>query len=185
MAGLTGAVLAGGHSSRFGSNKALFVNDGKPLIQHALDVLRPLCDSLFISASSDNAQAYSGMGANIVCDLHPDCGPVGGIEALADTCHTDRLLVLTCDMPFITTALLSRMTEQEDHEAVAWTLSDGSIMPFPLLLHRTTFRIIQRQVAQGNLRMKLLLKQLDCKLLPATDDKFFANINHPEDFSIG
>ena len=70
MARLTGAVLAGGKSSRFGTNKVL-------------------CDQLYISANNNNAVAYRDMGADIICDLHPDCGPLGGIEAIVNVCHTE------------------------------------------------------------------------------------------------
>lgn len=89
MARLTGAVLAGGKSSRFGTNKALYINDGKSLLQQSLEILRPLCDQLYISANNNNAVAYREMGADIICDLHPDCGPLGGIEAIVNVCHTE------------------------------------------------------------------------------------------------
>lgn len=52
---LNGAVLAGGRSSRFGSNKALFAPDGETLINKAVDLLRPLVKEVVVSASHANA----------------------------------------------------------------------------------------------------------------------------------
>ncbi|WP_404338224.1 molybdenum cofactor guanylyltransferase [Sphingomonas sp. MMS12-HWE2-04] len=43
-----GAVLAGGQSTRFGSDKAEALLDGKPLLAHAIETLRPHCDVLVI-----------------------------------------------------------------------------------------------------------------------------------------
>ena len=75
---LTGAILAGGHSSRFGSNKALFAPDGETLISKAADLLHPLVREVLVSASHANVEAYAFLGLDIVEDLHPDCGPLGG-----------------------------------------------------------------------------------------------------------
>ncbi len=66
-----GAVLAGGRSSRFGSDKALAVLDGRALIDHALAALRPHCDTLIIV----------GRAGGIADWPRPDMGPLGGIAA--------------------------------------------------------------------------------------------------------
>lgn len=192
MVGLTGTVLAGGKSRRFGTNKALYLYDGKSLLQQSLDILRPFCDQLYISANNSTAATYRDMGADIICDLHPDCGPIGGIEAIVNVCQTDHLLVLTCDMPLVTTDILlsmitaSHLGVNEYHDslpsAVAWQSVDGSIMPFPLLLHKNSFQAIGEQIKAGDLKMKHLLMRIGCKLLPIVDDRYFANINRLNDF---
>ncbi|MGQ2935375.1 MAG: molybdenum cofactor guanylyltransferase [Sphingopyxis sp.] len=63
-----GAVLAGGRSSRFGSDKALAMLDGRSLLDHALAALRPHCDAVVV------------VGRDEVADWpRPDMGPLGGI----------------------------------------------------------------------------------------------------------
>lgn len=63
-----GAVLAGGRSSRFGSDKALAMLDGRSLLDHALAALRPHCDAMVV------------VGRDEVADWpRPDMGPLGGI----------------------------------------------------------------------------------------------------------
>ncbi len=64
-----GAVLAGGRSSRFGSDKALAMLDGQALLDHALAALRPHCDALVIV----------GREGGIADWPRPDMGPLGGI----------------------------------------------------------------------------------------------------------
>lgn len=85
---VTGGILAGGHSSRFGSNKALFSPNGETLIERAAHLLRPLCRQVLVSASHTNAEAYAFLGLDIVEDLHSDCGPLGGLEAMLNRCTT-------------------------------------------------------------------------------------------------
>lgn len=106
---VTGGILAGGHSSRFGSNKALFSPDGETLIERAAGLLRPLCRQVLVSASHTNAGAYAFLGLDIVEDLHSDCGPLGGLEAMLNRCTTSWLLVLTCDMPYVSSEALQTM----------------------------------------------------------------------------
>jgi molybdopterin-guanine dinucleotide biosynthesis protein A len=63
-----GAVLAGGRSSRFGSDKALAMLDGRTLLDHALAALRPHCDAVTV------------VGRGEIADWpRADMGPLGGI----------------------------------------------------------------------------------------------------------
>ena len=63
-----GAVLAGGRSSRFGSDKALAMLDGRSLLDHAVGALRPHCDAVVV------------VGRDKTADWpRPDMGPLGGI----------------------------------------------------------------------------------------------------------
>lgn len=95
-----GIPVAGGHSSRFGSNRALFSPNGETLIARAAQLLRLLCRQVLVSASHANAGAYTFLGLDIVEDLHSNCGPLGGLEAMLNRCPTPWLLVLTCNMSY-------------------------------------------------------------------------------------
>lgn len=165
MVGLTGAVLAGGHSSRFGSNKALYTVDddgllgrqlrGRTFLQHALDTLRPLCDELLISASKANAAAYGQEGVRVVVDEVPDCGPLGGLASLLSETTTPWLLLLTCDMPFVTTPSLRKILEEprEDVDAI-------SAHQFPLLIRRDTLYILRECLKQNDYRVRSFLSKV-------------------------
>lgn len=99
---ISGYILAGGRSSRMGQDKALISLAGRPLIEHAVIKLRRLCADVYI-LSNDPALATF---APTVPDIHPNCGPLGGIEAaLAHTSHNWNLF-LPVDMPLLPTRLL-------------------------------------------------------------------------------
>ena len=190
---LTGAVLAGGHSSRFGSNKALFAPDGETLISMATDLLRPLCDEVLVSASHANAGTYAFLELGIVEDLHPDCGPLGGLEALLDRCATSWLLILTCDMPYVDSEALRTMIRHAQQSesgicqeslprAFAWQRSDGSVSPFPLLIERSALSVVRSRMSSDHRSMKGLLGALDTYYLLAPFDRLLSNVNLPEDW---
>ncbi len=84
-----GAVLAGGRSSRFGSDKALATLDGQTLLDHAMTALRPHCDLVIV------------VGRGEVADWpRPDMGPLGGIAGAlmhAANAGFDRVLTAPVD----------------------------------------------------------------------------------------
>ncbi len=190
---LTGAILAGGHSSRFGSNKALFAPDGETLIGKAADLLRPLVRELLVSASHANAGTYAFLELDIVEDQHPDCGPLGGLEALLDRCATSWLLILTCDMPYVDSEALRTMIRHAQQSesgicqeslprAFAWQRSDGSVSPFPLLIERSALSVVRSRMSSDHRSMKRLLGALATYYILAPSDRLLSNINRPEDW---
>lgn len=68
-----GVVLAGGRSSRFGSDKAQALLGGRPLIEHALDALRPHCDAIAVVGRE------TPLALSIRDWPGPDAGPLGGL----------------------------------------------------------------------------------------------------------
>ena len=190
---LTGAVLAGGHSSRFGSNKALFAPDGETLISKAADLRRPLVKEVVVSASHANAGTYAFLGLDIVEDQHSDCGPLGGLEALLDRCSTPWLLILTCDMPCVDSDMLRTMIDhiKLSHgsfengnlpQAIAWRRSDGSVSPFPLLIEKDALSVLRSRMNSGRRSMKGLLGALNTYYIIVPSDRLLSNINRPEDW---
>ncbi len=84
-----GAVLAGGRSSRFGSDKALAMLDGRTLLDHALTALRPHCDAVIVVGRGDVADWPRA-----------DMGPLGGIAGAlihAADAGFDQLLTAPVD----------------------------------------------------------------------------------------
>lgn len=190
---LNGAVLAGGCSSRFGSNKALFAPDGETLINKAVDLLRPLVKEVVVSASHANAGAYAFLGLDIVEDQHSDCGPLGGLEALLDRCSTRWLLILTCDMPCVDSDMLRTMIDHVKQsggsfenrnlpQAIAWRRSDGSVSPFPLLIEKDALSVLRSRMNSGRRSMKGLLGALNTYYIIVPSDRLLSNINRPEDW---
>ncbi len=103
-----GYVLAGGASSRFGTDKALAELQGKSMITRTVDLLGSVCSSVAIVAPVNKVTDSS---IETVPDRWPGEGPLGGIlTALLHAREKDTKeswnLVVSCDMPFLTTEWL-------------------------------------------------------------------------------
>ena len=106
MTRLLGAILAGGRSRRFGSDKAEALWRGKPLVEHAADRLRPIVDDVVLCGRS-----YGTLSA-----IHDrpaaDMGPLGGLNAALHQARAQgfaAVLSLGCDTPDVPAALFDRL----------------------------------------------------------------------------
>jgi molybdopterin-guanine dinucleotide biosynthesis protein A len=147
-----GYVLAGGHSTRMGRDKALLELAAKPLVQHAVLKLRRLTGEAYILSGRPELAAF----APLVPDLHESCGPLGGIEAaLAHTRH-DWIMVLPVDMPFVPTVLLEdwigSVVAQPRTRASIFTV-DGLPQPALSLLHRSLLSPVSRALDEGRFKL--------------------------------
>lgn len=93
---LLGAVLAGGRSTRFGSDKALALLDGKPLIEHAIAAVGKQADAVIVCGRE--------WGDWVPDRPAPDLGPLGGINAALHSAVArgyDAVLTIPCDIPVL------------------------------------------------------------------------------------
>jgi molybdopterin-guanine dinucleotide biosynthesis protein A len=90
-----------------GQNKALMPLSGKPLIVRVLDKLSRLCDELIISAN--DGALYDHLGIRVVPDAVEGRGALGGIHAGLKAARNAKAIVVACDLPFLSLALLRYM----------------------------------------------------------------------------
>lgn len=136
---ITGIVLAGGKSSRMhGHNKGLALLNGKPLVAHVIQRLRPQVSDLLISAN-DNISEYEKFGLLVVQDtIAGHAGPLAGIAACMAQAETEYVLCVPCDSPYLPDDLSARLYHSMiDNQAELAYVHDG-IRPQPL------FALIQR-----------------------------------------
>ena len=126
---LTGLVLAGGRSSRFGRDKSRLQLDGVPLARRVADALAPCCAEVLLSIG--RVVAAAGDGWTAVADNFPDAGPLAGIEAGLARAGTAHLLAAPCDMPLLTTAALRELLARARPGEI--TLAGDGANRFPTL----------------------------------------------------
>jgi molybdopterin-guanine dinucleotide biosynthesis protein A len=104
---LAAAILTGGRATRFGGvRKAELVIGGRPIIARQLEVLTTVADPIYAVSSADGI-AEGGLA--VVHDRFPGCGALGGIYTAIEASPHDRVLVVGCDMPFLSAALIAYM----------------------------------------------------------------------------
>lgn len=146
---LAGFVLAGGRSSRMGVDKALVELDGRPLIAHALGILRGAGLDVAIAGARAQLDGF----ARVVADLYPDLGPLGGIcSALAAT-SARWSVFLPVDLPLLPPALISYQLKKAREKDAAVTVAsvEGFAQTFPVVIDRATLPYLDQEVAAGRL----------------------------------
>lgn len=132
----TGFVLAGGRSSRMGSDKALLPYRESNFLHHAMETLSAACRRPAKAVVSENKYSiYSQMLSEdaVVADEFADRGALGGIHAALTNCETEFALILAVDLPNITADTAQRMislaVDRDDIDALVAEQDDGRLQP--------------------------------------------------------
>jgi molybdenum cofactor guanylyltransferase len=179
----TGYVLAGGRSLRMGRDKALLPWRGAPLVLHVAAVLAQAAGPVKLVGDPDR---HASLGLPVIPDLHPGCGPLGGIEAALDDSSSDWNLIVACDMPELTVAHLESLfqaAEASDASLVMAAGPDGRPEPLCAAWRRHLRREVAAAVATGVRRVTDVLPLVPHILVPASAAIHFRNLNTPEDWS--
>ncbi|MBI5247614.1 MAG: molybdenum cofactor guanylyltransferase [Elusimicrobia bacterium] len=117
---LTGVVLAGGRSSRFGANKALADWNGAPLVRGVVDsLLEVLPKVLVVTKNAAELAFLKSERVEVIADLCHEGHPMGGLFTALHRLETGHAFVVACDMPFVRPALISALWElRADYDAV-------------------------------------------------------------------
>lgn len=172
---VTGIILAGGKSSRFGSNKALAVLHGKTLISYSLEALHPLCEQMVVSASDPD---FARLGFPVIPDNFAQAGPLSGLEACMKAFPSEKYLVTGCDTPLAGTLIFQQLLEAlGDHDAAVMSTTDGRAEPLIACYSNRVYPWILKLLTEGQYKASELLQHIDCKyLLPENQDSLH-NIN--------
>jgi molybdopterin-guanine dinucleotide biosynthesis protein A len=204
-----GFILAGGRSSRMGRDKALVNVAGKPLIQHALDILR--CASLKprIAGSTSDLSAFAPTLPDDPAQsgvAQTGLGPLAGICSALKSGSSQSAVFLPVDLPLMPESLIRYLLYRTEvtESAIAVVSVAGFIQTFPVAIHRGALPALQtslcsidrnclrafRAAADALCRpfaiqpVELLIQSgqvCDPRGLPPAD--WFLNVNSPRDLT--
>jgi len=119
----TGIILAGGKSTRLGTEKAFLEVGEKPLIVRVMDVFSGLFDEVLISAN--DPELYSELPARVALDEVPKGGALIGLHSSLSAMSTEYAFVAACDMPFLSEELIRFMIDRaEGYDALVPRIDD-------------------------------------------------------------
>lgn len=185
--GLTGLILAGGYSRRFGADKAHFSVGGRTMIEIVADAVASVCDSVFVSLGVDTA-AFELPGhptAKQVRDRFERAGPLAGIHAGFEAADTSWMLVVACDMPFMSTGALQMLLERRTSasQVVVAADSGGRLHPLCACYRRDTLPLMLNQLTSGHRSLHNFLDRIDQTVIVRLPDRALRNINAPSDLA--
>jgi len=158
---VTSIVLAGGKNLRLGRNKALETLNGKSLVEHVVERLRPLTNQILIVTSQEQLDLPVACKAEILVDLYPGKGPLGGIYTGLLASQSSHNIVVACDMPFLNTGLLRYMVElSRDFDAVVPRLGEGMVEPLHAIYSKNCLSSIKIQLECNQLEVNSFLNKV-------------------------
>jgi len=181
------AIMAGGESSRMGSDKACLGFGDGTLLEWMLDFYAPLFANVFVVCREPGR--LPDVDVPIVRDAVDLRGALVAIYTALLASPTDRVLCLACDMPFVTGALLTRMAQLSEGYGVCVPRHDSLLEPLCAVYARTLAPAAAELLAAGRRRIAPLFapettRFLDMKEQGLGDpDLLFANLNTPEELT--
>ena len=166
-----------------GADKALLSFRGKPMISAVVDAARPIATELFVVV--DEGQPYHALGLTTVPDVYRGRGPLGGLHAALSASRAEATLLLACDIPLVSTALLRHLTACSSDAPARAVEIDGRIHPLCAVYDRRCLPVIEQLIADDRLAMAGLLDAVGAQRVPITPDlplyrpNLLTNINDP------
>ena len=169
--GLSGVLLVGGASARFGSPKALAPLGGETLAERAWRLLGETCDErLAVGKTADGLE----LPFPILDDGNDVRAALAGLVAGLRAASHDVAVVLPVDVPCMTAAALQRLAEACHDAAVV------PAGPLPGAYRKTALPPLERALAGGRLAIRDALEKLDVAVVEL-DPALLANVNTPDD----
>ena len=185
---ITGFVLAGGKSSRMGHDKGLVEFNGKPMVMHSVNKLNEVCQNVFINA---NNPEYNNFGHDVIPDVLPDIGPLGGLFSCLFFSKAKYNIFLPCDMPLISVDILKALARFKNLAPIGMPVHEnGYIEPLISLFDKEVVNSIIKLIITGSYRVDELLNYNPFYLIPlqeifsSEDNWQFHNVNSKEELQV-
>ncbi|MBT4525853.1 MAG: molybdenum cofactor guanylyltransferase [Deltaproteobacteria bacterium] len=155
-----GIILAGGNSTRMGTNKKDLILEGVTMLERTINVLDPLVSQIIVvlKASEKGEKHFCNSNEKIVIayDSISNQGPLQGIVDGLDYLRlaANHIFLLTCDLPYLTGDWLSNLKKQYLKLRVDGVVTsvDGFTNPLIALYHKKVLNYSRQLMAEGKKR---------------------------------
>ena len=174
---MRGLILAGGRSSRMGTDKARISYHGKPQYQHVFDLLTPFCDHVHISCKSTS---HFPSQYNPVADEFDFESPLNGILSAMRAYADNSWLTVPVDMPMLDDSLIRYLSDHRDPKKMATCFLDSKgTAPEPLVAiwEEKSFEDLMIYYKDGGISPRNFLINNPVQLLNIPHEKYLVNIN--------
>lgn len=191
---ISAMVLAGGRSSRMGTNKAMLPLGGISVIERLIIQLQEVANHIVITGGA--FETFRHLGIENVPDIFPGKGPLSGIHAGLTACHSPWCLVVACDMPFVNQKVFQRLyewcihVESDKYQAIV-PIVEGRVQPLLAAYHQSVLPSLTNALMSEQLKMTqwidgLSTQYVDGLTLSAevglTPELLQFNMNKPNDY---
>jgi molybdopterin-guanine dinucleotide biosynthesis protein A len=186
MLAVSGVVLAGGQSKRMGANKAFLDVGGRPIIERVLEQVSLVAKEVILVANAPNE--YAHLDCPVVPDVFSGKGALGGVYSGLKAARNPQVLVVGCDMPFLSAALLRYMILLAPGYDIVVPRTEKGIEPLHALYAKTCLPIMERMLQHNNLKIVAFFSQFRVRYVEQSEVEVldprhlsFFNVNTPDD----
>jgi molybdopterin-guanine dinucleotide biosynthesis protein A len=177
----SGAILAGGQAARFGGrDKSALLVDGRAILDRQIAALAPAVDEVVI---------VGGAHAT-VHDIVPGCGPLGGLHTALTAARGDAVLLVACDMPYLSTPFLAYLLSLAAGPDIVVPQTERGYHPLCAVYTRACLEPAAARLADRRLRLRELVDSMRTRVVPIDEirqfgdpDRLLANVNTPADYA--
>jgi len=144
-------VLAGGRSSRFGTDKAFVKVGGSTIVESLLFILRPLFPKVIVV--TNHPEKYQAFPVQIVEDRIKGLGPLVGIYSGLLASDSERNFVVACDMPLLNPRLIRYLASIPKGDVVVPMIKD-KLEPLHAIYSKSCLSAIANQIASGDYKIQ-------------------------------
>ena len=178
------AIIAGGKSSRFGSQKLLAEFNGKRLIDLAVNLAGSVSDRIFIVGSAE--VQLPDVNIPIIEDLVPGCGPIGGIYTALAKAEREWVAVMPGDMPYLKSEIYQYLWAFSAQQQPVVAVSAKGIEPLVSIWPTSCASKLEQLIQQKRYKLRDALYICDAVKIKTTsflrrDPDLFFNINYQSD----
>jgi molybdopterin-guanine dinucleotide biosynthesis protein A len=180
-----GFVLAGGKSSRMGTDKALLNFRGRSLVEIAVEKLRGFCVEVSIVGEREDLSLF----APVVTGERADCGPAAGIEAGLKAATGEWAMFVPVDVPLVPEELLRRWAEDviamgKGGLTVSYLSSEARAHPTFCMLRRDCLEDVSKILDNGERKLSKIFEIVgNVERFDEMHDRWFVNINTRQDLT--
>jgi molybdenum cofactor guanylyltransferase len=184
--GVAGFVLAGGKSSRMGSDKAFLQLGDETLLSRAIKLAGAVAQEVRIVG---DARKFASFG-EVVEDIYRDRGPLGGIHAALSSSAREWNLMLAVDLPFVQPELLRYLLQRarESNATVTVPRAGGGLQPLCAVYRRKFAETAEQSLREGKNKIDLLFGKVKTHVIEQDElvragfsAEIFRNLNTPEE----
>ena len=184
---VTAFILAGGKSTRMGTDKAFVTLNGRTLLAQALELARSVTPDVRIVGDAAKFARF----APVVEDLFLECGPLGGIHAALRSSQTDLNLMFAVDVPFVSAEFLQYLISRARSSVgatVTVVRARGGWQPLCAVYRRDFADAAEEALAAGRYKIDPLFATQRTLVIDEDEMKsagfspnMFRNLNTPEE----
>ena len=187
FSGVTGVILAGGKSSRMGSNKALLPYRGGRFIEAIYRQLSSLFEEVLVVTNTP--EQYAFLGCPMVPDLYQDMGALAGLHAGLAHSRTPHIFAVACDMPYLSNAVIRTLVARRHQSDVIIPEGENGLEPLHAVYCRSCLPAMETALQTGKRRLVSFFSEARVVIVPGDTVRFvdpqlnsFRNINTPADY---